>query len=114
MKNVLFVCIENACRSQMAEAWARHLGRGRLNAFSAGSRPAGRVNPRAIEVMKERGLDLNGQQSKGFDALPALTWDYVITMGCGDECPFVPARAPGLEYSRSGREIHRGVSPGAR
>ncbi|RMG52074.1 MAG: arsenate reductase ArsC [Acidobacteria bacterium] len=93
MKNVLFVCIENACRSQMAEAWARHLGRGRLNAFSAGSRPAGSVNPRAIEVMRERGIELTGHQSKGFDALPALTWDYVITMGCGDDCPFVPARA---------------------
>lgn len=93
MKNILFVCIENSCRSQMAEGWARHLGRGRVQAFSAGSRPSGKVNQTAVAVMKERGIDLSSQASKGFDALPDLTWDYVITMGCGDECPFVPARA---------------------
>jgi protein-tyrosine-phosphatase len=93
MKNILFVCIENSCRSQMAEGWAGQLGRGRVNAFSAGSRPSGTVNEGAITVMKERGVDLSGHTSKGFDALPDLTWDYVITMGCGDECPFVPARA---------------------
>jgi len=92
MKNILFVCIENSCRSQMAEGWAHHLGRGRVNAFSAGSRPSGKVNEGAITVMKERGIELSDQASKGFDALPDLTWDYVITMGGGDECPFVPAR----------------------
>lgn len=93
MKNILFVCIENSCRSQMAEGWARHLGRERVKAFSAGSRPSGKVNEGAIAVMKERGIDLSGQASKGFDGLPELAWDYVITMGCGDACPFVPARA---------------------
>jgi len=93
MKNILFVCVENACRSQMAEGWACYLGRGRVNAFSAGSRPSGKVDERAISVMNERGVDLSAHTSKGFDALPDLTWDYVITMGCGDECPFVPARA---------------------
>jgi protein-tyrosine-phosphatase len=91
MKNILFVCVENSCRSQMAEGWARHLGHGRGNVFSAGSRPSGKVNDDAITVMRERGIDLSAQTSKGFDALPDLTWDYVITMGCGDECPFVPA-----------------------
>lgn len=91
MKKVLFVCIENSCRSQMAEGFARHLGKGIIEAYSAGSRPSGQVNPTAIEVMCEAGIDISGQSSKGFDELPVKKFDYVITLGCQDMCPFVPA-----------------------
>lgn len=90
--SILFVCIENSCRSQMAEGFAKALGGDRIAAYSAGSRPSGRVNPRAIRFMAEKAVDLNGQRSKGLGELPALRWDYVVTMGCGDECPFLPAR----------------------
>jgi arsenate reductase len=90
--NLLFVCIENSNRSQMAEGFARRLGSGRATAFSAGSRPSGVVNPRAIHFMRERDIDLTVQRSKGLDDLPKVTWDYVVTMGCGDACPLLPAR----------------------
>ncbi len=90
--SVLFVCVENSCRSQMAEGFARRLGGQRIVVHSAGSRPSGRVHPRAIQFMAERGIDLGPQHSKGLDALPSATWDYVVTMGCGDACPHVPAR----------------------
>jgi protein-tyrosine-phosphatase len=91
MKRVLFVCIENACRSQMAEAFARRLGAGRVDACSAGSRPAGSVNPRAVACMAERGYDLNEQVSKPLSAFEGQTFDAVVTMGCGDACPWLPA-----------------------
>ena len=90
--SVLFVCIENSCRSQIAEGFARALGADVLEAWSAGSKPSGRVNPKAVEFMKERGIDLTTHSSKGLNDLPKKPWDYVITMGCGDACPFVPAR----------------------
>ena len=91
MKKVLFVCGENACRSQIAEAFARIHGRGKIDAASAGSTPSGKVNPRAIALMGEIGYDMNGHVSKSLDALPPVHYDYVITMGCQDTCPFVPA-----------------------
>ncbi|MEK7347603.1 MAG: arsenate reductase ArsC [Candidatus Eisenbacteria bacterium] len=90
--SLLFVCVENSCRSQMAEGFARAQGHDRVIAHSAGSRPSGHVNPRATEFMAEKGVDLNLQRSKGFDDLPAVRWDYVVTMGCGDACPHLPAR----------------------
>ncbi len=90
--SLLFVCIENSNRSQMAEGFARTLGRGRVTAFSAGSRPSGAVNPRAIQFMKEKSIDLTVQLSKGLDDLPKVKWDYIVTMGCGDACPSLPAR----------------------
>lgn len=89
---VLFVCIENSNRSQMAEGFARAIGRERVRSFSAGSRPSGRINPRAIEFMREKGIDLTAQASKGLDDLPRLQWDWIVTMGCGDACPAIPAR----------------------
>ena len=89
--HLLFVCIENSNRSQMAEGFARTLGRGRVAAFSAGSRPSGIVNPRAIQFMKEKGIDLSAQLSKGLDDLPQVRWDWIVTMGCGDACPTLPA-----------------------
>ena len=90
--NLLFVCVGNSCRSQMAEAFARRLGGGRVNAWSAGSRPSGEVDPRAVRLMREKGIELGGQSSKGLADLPPLPWDGLVTMGCGDACPLVPAR----------------------
>jgi protein-tyrosine-phosphatase len=88
---VLFVCVENSCRSQIAEGFARALGGDVLEAWSAGSRPSGQVNPQAIEFMAERGVDIAGNASKSLAEVPQSGWDYVITMGCGDACPFVPS-----------------------
>ena len=92
MKRVLFVCVENSNRSQMAEAFARLHGGDEVEAHSAGSRPSGRVNPKAIAAMAERGVDLSGHASKGLEAVERLTFDAVVTMGCGDACPHVRAR----------------------
>ncbi|HOU36103.1 MAG TPA: arsenate reductase ArsC [Candidatus Omnitrophota bacterium] len=88
---VLFVCVENACRSQMAEGFARALGSEIVEAYSAGSHPAFRINPDAIKVMQEAGIDISGQRCKGFKDLTVRDFDYVVTMGCDDICPFVPA-----------------------
>jgi protein-tyrosine-phosphatase len=90
---ILFICVENSNRSQMAEAFARIHGEGRVAAYSAGSRPSGRVNPRAVEFMKERGYDLTAHHSKSLADLPRGEFDVVVGMGCGDEaCAVVPAR----------------------
>jgi protein-tyrosine-phosphatase len=93
VKRVLFVCVGNSCRSQMAEGFAKTLGKGVLHAYSAGSRPSGHVAPTAVAVMKEKGVDLSKHYSKGLKDVPQEGWDYVVTMGCGDVCPFVPAKA---------------------
>ena len=92
MKDVLFVCVENSNRSQMAEAFARMRGGDRIRAFSAGSRPSGAINPKAIAAMQAVGYDLSAHRSKSLDDVPAGPYEYVITMGCGDECPFIAAR----------------------
>lgn len=92
MKKVLFVCIENSCRSQMAEGFARHFGKETIEAYSAGSKPSGKINPNAIKVMQEDGIDITSQQSKGFDELRVKDFDLVITLGCKDTCPFVPSK----------------------
>ena len=89
---VLFLCVNNSCRSQMAEGVAKFYGEGKIEAFSAGSNPSGKVDESAIEVMKEKGIDISRQRSKGFNELPYKDFDYVISMGCGDVCPFVPAK----------------------
>jgi protein-tyrosine-phosphatase len=91
MKTVLFVCVENSNRSQMAEAFARIHGGGSVDAASAGSRPSGRVNPKAIEAMRELDYDLSAHASKGLDAFNGRPIDVAVTMGCGDECPLVIA-----------------------
>ena len=91
-KKVLFVCVENSCRSQMAEAFARIYGGESVEAYSAGSRPSGVVNPKAIESMREIGYDLSAHISKAIEDLPNVEWDLVTTMGCGDECPYVRAK----------------------
>ena len=92
MKSILFVCVENANRSQMAEAFARMHGQGRVVALSAGSKPSGRINPKAIQAMRERGYDLTTHQSKSLAAFDGMEIDVVVTMGCGDACPLVKAR----------------------
>ena len=92
MKTILFVCVENSNRSQMAQAFARIHGAGKIDAQSAGSRPSGRVNPKAIEAMKEVGYDLTTHSSKGLTDFNGNEVEVAVTMGCGDECPLVHAR----------------------
>jgi protein-tyrosine-phosphatase len=91
MKRVLFVCVENANRSQMAEAFAHIYGGDGVEALSAGSRPSGRINPKAVRFMGELGYDLSRHASKSLDDVEG-EFDAVITMGCGDACPWVPAK----------------------
>jgi protein-tyrosine-phosphatase len=76
----------------MAEGFARAFGKDAVSAWSAGSQPSGEVNARAIAFMQELGIDISGHTSKGLNDLPKVEWDYVVTMGCGDACPFLPAR----------------------
>jgi len=89
---LLFVCIENSNRSQMAEAFARIHGADRFEAFSAGSQPGGQVNPRAIEAMREIGYDLTSHTSKSLRDIPAGEYEVAVTMGCKDACPLVRAK----------------------
>jgi arsenate reductase len=89
---ILFVCVENANRSQMAEAFARMHGGEQVEVYSAGSRPSGVVNPRAIEFMKEVGYDLTSHGSKSLDEFNGQEIDVAVTMGCGDACPLVLAK----------------------
>jgi protein-tyrosine-phosphatase len=89
-KRILFVCVENSNRSQMAEAFARRQGGARVEALSAGSRPSGRINPRAVRFMGEVGYDLATHRSKSLDEIGG-EFAAVVTMGCGDACPWLPA-----------------------
>jgi len=93
MKNVLFLCVENSCRSQMAEAFARIHGAAVVNAYSSGSQPSGTVNTMAIESMREIGYPLDSHRSKSVSQIPPLEYDLVVTMGCGDACPAIQATA---------------------
>lgn len=86
---VVFICVENSNRSQMAEAFARM--EGTVDAFSAGSRPSGIVNPKAIAAMRELGYDLAAHRSKSIDELGDQSFDAAVTMGCGDNCPNLKA-----------------------
>lgn len=87
---VAFLCTENSNRSQMAEAFARMHGEGIIEPVSAGSSPSGKINPRAIRAMAERGYNLTTHGSKSVEELRGLHFDAVITMGCGDQCPWLP------------------------
>ncbi len=92
-KKLLFVCIENANRSQMAQAFETIYAGDHIEAHSAGSRPSGRINPKALEAMAELGYDLSTQHSKSLkEVQPYAPFDAVITMGCGDACPWMPAK----------------------
>lgn len=86
-KRIVFVCVENSNRSQMAQAFATRHGGEAVVAHSAGSRPSGRINPRAIDAMREVGYDLTTQTSKSLAELPEVVFDAAVTMGCGDQCP---------------------------
>lgn len=85
-----YICIGNSCRSQIAEGFTKEQGRTKVEAFSAGTRPAERVNPQAIQVMHEIGLDISDHRPKLLEDIPDL--DILVTMGCGVECPFKPAK----------------------
>ena len=90
-QRVVFVCVENSNRSQMAEAFARKFGGDDVEALSAGSKPSGVINPKAIRYMGEVGIDLAAHHSKSLDDIDG-DFDAVVTMGCGDSCPWVPAK----------------------
>ena len=93
MKKILFVCIENSNRSQMAQAFANMYGNGNVHGFSAGSSPSGKINPKAITAMMELNYDLTTHRSKSLDDVKNdAPFDAVVTMGCGDACPWMPAK----------------------
>jgi arsenate reductase len=89
---VLFVCVHNAGRSQMAAGWLRHLAGDTVEVRSAGSEPADRINPVAVEAMREVGIDITGEQPRRLDHDTVETSDVVVTMGCGDACPYFPGK----------------------
>jgi arsenate reductase (thioredoxin) len=91
-KKIVFVCVENARRSQMAEGFANAFGQGRLEVYSAGSHPSPDIDPLVIEVMKEKGIDLSAGRPKGLNDLPPIQMDYLVTMGCEETCPAIPAK----------------------
>jgi protein-tyrosine-phosphatase len=89
---LLFVCIENARRSQMAQWFAEAFGQGKIEVYSAGSSPSSAIDPLVIEVMKEKGFDLSSKRPKSLNELPPVEMDYLITMGCEETCPAVLAK----------------------
>ena len=89
---VLFVCVHNAGRSQMAAGYLQHLAGGRIDVLSAGSEPAGQVNPVAVDAMREEGIDVSGALPKLLTTDAVQHSDVVVTMGCGDACPFFPGK----------------------
>lgn len=93
MIKLLFVCKENSNRSQMSQAFAKIHGGNQVEAYSAGSRPSGVVNPKAIASMKQKGYDLASHESKSLEEVKQYApFDVVVTMGCGDACPWMPAK----------------------
>jgi protein-tyrosine-phosphatase len=93
MKKILFVCVENSNRSQMSQAFAKIHGGNEVEAYSAGSKPSGKINPKAIASMKELGYDLSSHHSKSLEEVKEFApFDAVVTMGCGDACPWMPAK----------------------
>ena len=97
VKTVLFVCVENACRSQLAEAISNHFFPDRLKAFSAGSSPGKKVNPKAIRSLNSMGINHKGK-TKSISQVEEKKYDYIVGMGCGDACPIIPG-AQILEWS---------------
>lgn len=121
LEKVVFLCTENSNRSQMAEAFGRRLGEGLIEVWSAGSAASGMVNPKAVAAMAELGYDLGSHRSQSTQELPEGPFDYVITMGCGDQCPWVaghhredwgladPREMPPAEFNQVRDEIERRV-----
>jgi len=89
---IVFICVENARRSQMAEGFAEAFGQGELKVYSAGSRPFWTIDPLVIEVMREKGIDLSSKRPKSLNDLPSIEMDYLVTMGCEETCPVVLAK----------------------
>jgi protein-tyrosine-phosphatase len=89
---IVFVCVENARRSQMAQGFAEAFGEGKIEVYSAGSRPSSHIDPLVIEVMKEKGIDLSARRPKSLNDLPPIDMDYLVTMGCEETCPAVLAK----------------------
>ncbi len=98
-KKILFLCTGNSCRSQMAESWTRKLKGETFESYSAGTNP-GTVDPRAIKVMKEEGVDLSGQKSKSIEDLPEKEFDYVVTVcdNARENCPYFPAKVKLIHF----------------
>jgi arsenate reductase len=90
--SVLFVCVHNAGRSQMAAGWLRHFAGDRIDIRSAGTEPADQINPAAVAAMREVGIDITDQRPKVLDNAAARDSDVIITMGCGDTCPYFPGK----------------------
>ena len=90
--SVLFVCVHNAGRSQMAAGFLEHLAGEKVNVYSAGSAPKDSINPVAVEAMREKGIDISGRSPKVLTTESVQASDVVITMGCGDACPFFPGK----------------------
>ena len=90
---IAFICVENACRSQMAQGFAEVFGGEKVEVYSAGSIPSSQIDPIVIEVMKEKGIDLSSKRPKGLNDLPLIEMDYLITMGCEDACPGIPSKS---------------------
>src|ERR1700759_327599 len=90
--SVLFVCVHNAGRSQMAAGWLRHLAGDRVEVRSAGSEPADQINPAAVEAMREVGIDITGRTPERLAYETAQNSDVIVTMGCGDACPVFPGK----------------------
>lgn len=91
-RRILFVCVENARRSQMAQGFAEAFGKGKIEVYSAGSSPSSSIDPMVIEVMKEKGIDLATKRPRSLDDLPHIEMDYLVTMGCEETCPAVLAK----------------------
>jgi protein-tyrosine-phosphatase len=89
---IVFICVENARRSQMAQGFAEAFGQGKVEVYSAGSRPSSQIDPLVIEVMKEKGIDLSSRQPKSLNDLPSIEMDYLVTMGCEETCPAILAK----------------------
>ena len=92
LPSVLFLCVHNAGRSQMAAGWLRHLGGDRVSVYSGGSEPASQVNPAAVEAMAEVGIDIRGEFPEPWTEEIVRAADVVVTMGCGDACPLCPGK----------------------
>ncbi|MFH1074031.1 MAG: arsenate reductase ArsC [Candidatus Firestonebacteria bacterium] len=114
---ILFLCVENSCRSQIAEGFGEYYAHEGydVEVFSAGSKPSGKINENAVTVMREKGIDITGNRSKGFEELPYKEFDIVIGLGCGDACPLFMAKrylkwnipdpkGKDLEYFRRARD----------
>ena len=91
-KKILFVCVENTRRSQMAQGFAEAFEQGKVEVYSAGSSPSSQIDPLVIEVMEEKGIDLSGNRPKGLNELPPVEMDYLVTIGCEETCPALPAK----------------------